>query len=344
MARRGRTGVKYEVDRALKEINHIGKSKKDARSRGNNGYIHSYKQREHDYSNAMEYGKWLRSSRGKGLYQANKTDYKDYIAHKSESCSKGHVINIETSLRHLSHGMNKVSDKHGRNHREWVPKDRVVSSRDRDKPTNRSYTPREVNSIREHLPSSGKTRDSLDMQNAFGMRLDEVSRATTNNFDTKGETTLLVIKDGDKIAKGGRGRTAPCRPEYEQQVREIITRNGGEGSGQFVGAKYETAKSAYRTAAEKADVNYNGSHGFRHSYARAELDRLLEERGIAENGREVIDRMLENKDNGLRKDAGFASEEKELYKEVNQVIDQLHEALGHGKGRIDLVAVYMSNQ
>jgi integrase len=341
MARRGRTGVKYEVDRALKEINHIGKSKRDARDKGDRGNIHSYKQLEHDYSNAMEYGKWLRSSRGKGLYQANKTDYRDYIAHKSETCSKGHVINIETSLRHLSKGMNKVSDKHGRKHREWVPKQREVSSRDREKPTDRSYTPREVERIRERLPSSGKTRDSLDMQNAFGMRLDEVSRATTNNFETRDGRTCLKIKDGDKIAKGGRGRTTPCRPEYEKQVREIIARNGGEGSGQYVGAKYETAKSAYRTAAEKAEVNYNGSHGFRHSYARAELDRRLEESGIAENGREVIDIMLENKDNGIRKDIGFAPEEKELYKEVNSIIDKVHETLGHGKGRIDLVAVYM---
>jgi integrase len=338
MARRGRTGVKYEVDCALKEIIKISEGKKDSRAKGDHGNIHSYKQLNHDYSNAMNYGKWLRSERGKGLYQANKTDYKDYIAHKSETCSKGHVINIETSLRHLSNGMNKVSDKHGRGHREWIPKERIVSGRDREKPVDRSYTPREVERIREHLPSSGSTRDSLDMQNAFGLRLEEVSKAKASNFETRGETTYFVAPEGSHITKGGRARETPCRPEYEEKVRDIVS---GKGSNEYVGAKYETARSAYSTAAEKANVNYNGSHGFRHSYARAELDRRLEERGITENGREVIDRMLENKDNGIRKDTGFALEEKELYKEVNSIIDKVHETLGHGKGRIDLVAVYM---
>ncbi|MDF2858779.1 MAG: integrase, partial [Neobacillus sp.] len=192
MTRRGRTGVKYEVDRALKEINRIGHSKKDARANGDKGYIHSYKQLEHDYSSSMEYGKWLRSERGKGLYQANKTDYKCYIAHKSTTCSKGHIINIETSLRHLSNGMNKVSDRYGKTHREWSPKDRIISAKEREKPTDRSYTPREVQQIKEYLPSGSKAHSNLTLQNAFGMRLDESSRVRTSNLETRGNTTYFV--------------------------------------------------------------------------------------------------------------------------------------------------------
>lgn len=339
MTRRGKTGVKYEVDRALKEINRIGHSKKDARAKGEKGYIHSYKQLEHDYSNSMEYGKWLRSERGKGLYQANKTDYKDYIAHKaSTGVSNGHLINIETSLRHLSHGMNKVSEIHNRAPREWVPKGRIVSAGEREKPTDRSYTPREVQQIKEHLPSGSKAHSNLTLQNAFGLRLDESSRVRGSNFETRGNTTYFVAREGEKVTKGGRPREAPCRPEYEKEVRALLS---GKSSNQFVGAKYNTAKDAYRTAAEKAGVSYSGSHGYRHSYARAQLNDRLNEKGIGKEGRQVIDRMLLNSENGLRKDTGFSNSEKNLYNQVNAIIDKVHADLGHGSGRLDLVAIYM---
>jgi integrase len=343
MARRGRTGVKYQVDRALKEINRIGQSKKDARANGEKGYVHSISQNDHNYSACMEYGKWLRHERNKGLYHANKSDYRDYISHKSETCSKGHLINIETSLRHLSHGMNKVSEKHGREPREWVPSERIVSSNEREKPSDRSYTPREVERIREHLPND-RHRDTLDLQNAFGLRLSEAAGMVAAHVVERDDKLYFsAVSDKDalnnsKICKGGRPRETPCRPEYESRVREIIQDKKPE---EFLGVKYNTAKDAYSTAAEKAEVDFNGSHGFRHSYARAQLEDRLDERGIKEEGYEVIDRMLENYENGVRKDAGFTLEERDLYKEVNEIIDTVHADLGHGKGRLDLVAVYM---
>lgn len=341
MARRGRTGVKYEVDQALKQIQKFGQPKDKGNHKGKTGYIHSHNQNRHDYSNSMEYGKWLRSERGKGLYQANKTDYKDYIAHKAQTVSKGHLINIETSLRHLSHGMNKVSESRGKASREWVPNSRVVSSNEREKPSDRSYTPREVQQIKDHLPSGSKVHNNHIMSNAFGMRLEETSKARVSNFETRGNTTYFVAREGEKITKGGRPRETPCRPEYEKEVRAMLSGSKGKGSNSFVGAKYNTAKDAYRTAATKAGLQYNGSHGFRHSYARSQLQTRLQERGIAKEGRQVIDRMLTNYDNGVRKDSGFKPEEKNLYNEVNAIIDKVHADLGHGKGRLDLVAVYM---
>lgn len=342
MTRRGRTGVKYEVDTALKAINRIGSGKRATRNKGDHGNIHSYTQNEKDYAHCMDYGKWLRSTRNKGLYQTNRGDYRDYIAHKSSTCGKGELTNIETSLRHLSKGMNKVSDERGKARREWIPKTRIISSKEKDKPYDRSYTTSEASRIREQLPTTGKTRDTHDLQNAFGLRLKEASKARASNFETRGDTTYFVAHQGNKITKGGRPRETPCRPEYERQVREIITRNGGRSSSNYVGAKYNTARDAYRTAAAKAGVrNFNGSHGYRHTYARAELERRLAERGLAGKGREVIDRMLANYDNGIRKDTGFAPHEKSLYRVVNRVIDQVHESLGHGPGRLDLVAVYM---
>ncbi|MFD2446698.1 integrase [Bacillus sp. CGMCC 1.16607] len=340
MTRRGKVGVTYEVDQALKKINRIGQGKRDSKAQGDKGNIHSLKQNNHDYKNCNEYGKWLRSERGKGLYQANKTDYKDYIDYKaSTGVSKGHLINIETSLRHLSKGMNKVSESRGKASKEWLPRERVISSNEREKPQDRSYSPREVQSIRDNLPSGSKVHGNFTVQNAFGLRLEESAKARVSNFETRGNTTYFVASVGNKITKGARPRETPCRPEYENQVRALIS---GRSSDSYVGAKYNTARDAYRSAAAKGGVSsYNGSHGYRHSYARAQLNDRLDQKGIGHSGRQVIDRMVANYEAGNRKDTGFTKDEKALYNQVNAVIDSIHADLGHGKGRIDLVAVYM---
>ncbi|WP_339229938.1 hypothetical protein [Aeribacillus sp. FSL K6-2833] len=55
----------------------------------------------------------------------------------------------------------------------------------------------------------------------------------------------------------------------------------------------------------------------------------------------MIERMLHNHSNGLRKDYGVSGDERDLYKTVNGCIDTVHEWLGHGRGRINLCEVYM---
>jgi hypothetical protein len=338
MTRRGLTGAKYEVDQALKQIIRIGESKKQAKAKGEKGYIHSYSQLKQDYSNSMEYAKWLRSDRSKGLYQANTNDYRDYIAHKSATVSNGHLINIETSLRHLSNGMNKISETRGRASREWIPQDRIVTTREREKPVDRSYTSLEIQAIKQNLPTNSKVHNNEILQNAFGMRLSETSKVLGRHFETHGNTTYFIASNNSKLTKGGRGRMTPCDSRYESSVRSMLS---NIGPNQHVAAKYNTAKDAYRTAATKAFVSYNGSHGYRHSYARNQLNDKLSKHGITEKGREVIDRMIANHEAGYNKNHGFLDSEKNLYYQVNGLIDQVHESLGHGRGRIDLVAVYM---
>lgn len=67
----------------------------------------------------------------------------------------------------------------------------------------------------------------------------------------------------------------------------------------------------------------------------------FEKRGIAVEGRQMLQRMLENREKGFRKDHLVKSDERALYKKVNQVMDLVHGYLGHGRGRIDLCEVYM---
>lgn len=71
------------------------------------------------------------------------------------------------------------------------------------------------------------------------------------------------------------------------------------------------------------------------------LTKELKNRGIERERRSMIGRMLENHEKGYRKDHLVTRDERFLYREVNQAIDKIHAHLGHGKGRIDLCAVYM---
>lgn len=334
-----------QVDQALKAINAVGKSKKEFREKGIKA-IHSVNQVKEAYSVSVNFVKWVREEKGvKDIYQLKRAHYREYIAFKAnQGVTNGHLQNIETNLRLLSEGMKKVSEQRGMRVRDWVPKERIVHHSEREQARDRSYTREEVQKIREYLPESSK--DALDLQNAFGLRLREVSNMRVAHIVER-ENKLYFVAVADKntlnaaqgVTKAGRPREAPCRPEYEKRVREIIK---GRTSQEYVAPRYNTLKSAYERAAKRAGIqNYTGSHGFRHSYARAELMAKLEARGIAAEGKEMLERMVANYEQGLRKDAGVSKEERELYKEVNDIVDRVHAALGHGKGRMDLVVVYM---
>lgn len=60
-----------------------------------------------------------------------------------------------------------------------------------------------------------------------------------------------------------------------------------------------------------------------------------------QQGKEMVQRMLHNHSQGLRKDSGVSRQERPLYQSVNECIDTVHEWLGHGRGRMDLCEVYM---
>ena len=67
----------------------------------------------------------------------------------------------------------------------------------------------------------------------------------------------------------------------------------------------------------------------------------LRQKGIEDEGRRMLRRMLENRQAGYRKDHGVTQKERLLYREVVQAVDQVHAYLGHGERRIDLYEVYM---
>jgi integrase len=346
MAKRGKgNALKYQVTVALQKIHYHGVSKKDLRDRGKETGIHSTTQMKHALSYCQNFAKWLKEQGVRDLFQLKRSHYRDYIAYlQGKGVSNGHLINVETNLRLLAKGMAKISADKGMKERDWVPKQRLISTDLREKPKDRSYTPQEVELLKAHM--SDNARIGLELQMAFGLRLREAALTRVAHIEERnGRLFWIAVKDREAlntahgVTKAGRPRITPCRPEYEARIRELIRDKLKHAYVSPV--KYNSLKSAYLRAAEKAGIAYAGSHGFRHTYARESLMAMLKQKGIGEKGKEMIQRMLNNHSNGLRKDYGVSRDERELYKTVNECIDTVHEWLGHGRGRIDLCEVYM---
>lgn len=340
--KRGGNKLKYQVEKALKMINYIGQSKKTFRDLGRETGIHSITQMRHALSVGQNFAQWLRKVKGvKDLFQLKRSHYREYVAHLRDSgVTKGHLINVETNLRLLAKGMDKISEEKGMRKRDWVPKQRMIDPKEREKPVDRSYSDEELQAFREKLSEGAKV--GFDLQCAFGLRLREAANTKVAHIVER-DGRLFWIAVGDKTAintaqgvtKAGRGREAPCRPEYEDRIRELIQ---GKRADEYVcPVRYNTLKSAYFR------VGLKGSHTMRHTYAREMLWRELQSRGIDERqGKEMLRRIQKNREAGRRKDYGVTRQERPLYQQVVQAIDTVHSYLGHGQGRIDLFEVYMA--
>lgn len=340
LTRRGGNRLKYQVEQAIKEINFIGKSKRGMREEGTSG-IHSVKQVKHALSVSQNFAKWAKQTHSvSDLYKLKRSHYREYIEYmKASGTSNGHLINIETNLRILNKGMVAISSAKGQKGRDWVPKERLVEVSAGEKPTNRALDRDEVSRIRESV--SDNVRPAVDLGMAFGLRLREVAKTTAAHIVEKdGMLYWKAVADREApntsvgVTKAGRPRETPIKPEYEYVVREMV--QGKAPIEKLCGVAYNTLKSAYTR------YEVGGSHAFRHTYARDMVVQEFEKRGIVTKGREMLQKMLENREKGFRKDHLVTREERALYKQVNEVIDSVHGYLGHGHGRIDLCEVYMS--
>jgi integrase len=214
----------------------------------------------------------------------------------------------------------------------------LVSVSERAKPVDRSYSAKEVERYREKM--SENVQVAVDLEQAFGLRLREVAKTRVAHIvEEDGKLFWEAVKERELnsahgVTKAGRARKTPCRPEFESRIRSLIS--GKEAQDFLCLVRYNTLKSAYYRAGVE-----HGSHGFRHTYAREMLMREFKNRGIYEQGRSMLQRILENRDAGYRKDHLVRKDERELYKQVCASIDRVHGWLGHGRGRIDLCEVYM---
>lgn len=337
--KRGGNRLKYQVEQCINKINMIGISKKSLRDANIETGIHSISQVKHVLSVSQNFADWAREKGLKDLFQLKRSHYREYLDYKkAEGVSNGHLINIETNLRLLQKGMNRISEEKGFPQRNWIPKTRLIDTNSREKPQNRSHTEKEIEGYLNKL--STNVRVGADLQAAFGLRLREAANTKVAHIQEKdgrlfwvASTDKEVLNTAQGVTKAGRGREALCRPEYEQRVRELLQ---GKEEGQYVvPVRYNTLKSGYNRAGVK------GSHVFRHTYAREMLRSELQSLGIEQEGRRMLQRMLENRDVGYRKDHLVTQEERFLYGKVSRAMDTIQEYLGHGDGRMDLAEVYL---
>lgn len=115
MARvRGGNKLKYQVEKALKKINYIGVSKKALRDSKVPTGIHSATQIKHALSVSQNFAEWAKEQGIKDLFQLKRSHYRDYMTYmQSKEVSNGHLVNIETNLRLLAKGMDKISEEKG---------------------------------------------------------------------------------------------------------------------------------------------------------------------------------------------------------------------------------------
>lgn len=341
MKKRGGNKLVYQVTQALKKIEYAGVSKKAMRDRGMQTGIHSHTQMRHALSACINFIKWAREEKGlSDLFHLKRSHYRDYIEHmKSSGVSIGHVINIETNLRLLAKGMDVISKEKGMKPRDWVPKIRMIDTGSREKPVDRSYSDEDVQKIRELL--SPNAQIVADLQLAFGLRLREVAKSRVAHVrEINGKLYWVAINDRDAIntsvgvTKAGRPREVPCHPAYEARVREIIA--GKKETDYLCPLRYNSIKAEYWRK------GLGGSHSLRHTYARNMLRLELRARGIEHEGRRMIERMLQNRAAGHRRDYGITKDERPIYEKVIEAMDMVHGYLGHGSGRIDLAEVYLS--
>lgn len=330
-----------EVKVAITAVNKVGKSKRDARLQGKKE-IHSIKQVKETLSAAQNFAKWVREEYNvKSIYTLTEVHYRSYIEDKKDKGrSPGHVQNIETALRHLQEGMNLRSEQLGLDPVPFLPEKRLVTWAELKKPADRSYTPEEVEAIISHV--SAGVKDAVLLCYYMGLRVREAANVQVRHFKTASHSIQLDIEDGRGITKGGRFRRTPVPSYVEKEVRRMMAGKGPKD--RLVSVKEATIRKGVHEACKKADIvqDGRGTHGFRHSYCRRRLRDLLREKGIREEGKAMMERIMANRDIGRDADYGILSLPDQLiYGQLKEVIDQVHSEIGHGKDRWDLGERYL---
>jgi len=339
LAKRGGNRLVYQTEKALKEIQQFDRSKREARAISEKR-IHSVATMEKALSVSQNFVKWAREQGVKDLYELKKAHYKAYIEHKrSERVSAGHLINIETNLRLLNEGMKRLSAGRGFTEREWIPNQRIVKVGEREKPVNRSLTGDPLQQAKERLSENGK--EAALLQEAFGLRVRELAHSTTHYIQER-DGKLYWVADSAKgalnasqgVTKAGRSRIAVCNPLKVSEVRQMLQKRS---PGDYLTKiKYNSIRSAYKRA------GVEGTHTFRHNYAREMMRQGLKSRGFdVEQARKILKVYREIKDSGNNSRKMQELKQHKGFKELKICMDEVHGYLGHGTDRMDLAHVYL---
>lgn len=344
MSRKKRSSMIYQISQALTEINRIGYSKKEARKENKSG-IHSIKQIKETLSSAQNFGKWVRVNFGVlSLYDLDEGHYRAYLQHLTElERSAGHRQNVETALRHLEKGMFARSKRLGYKPVRFVTQARITDWRELKQAEDRSYTQEEFEIIMGHL--SANVRDAILLQRYMGLRVREACHVLVRHFELKENGSYqLMIPTGEAngITKGGRYRKTPVPADFIPDLKRIISDKAD--SERLIQIEPSTVRKGINRACKEAGIKQDGrgTHGFRHLYCRDRLSHLLKSKDIEIAGKKLLERIMSNRDLGRKADYSIlSSEDKETYKKLKEVVDTVHEEIGHGEDRWDLAERYL---
>lgn len=338
--RRGSSKVSLvrQIENAVKEIICVGQSKYAAKKEGRHTEgLYSFKHIQNTMSVSIDFARFCREQFGvTRIIYFKEEHYHAYLQHKEqEGVSNGHLMNIETGLRKLQIAMHKQAEKLQKEPVSFCSEKRVYNyQKNKKAPENRSMSLRDANRLIESVPS-------IHVQNAFylqlhlGVRAREVIHLTPEHFDLK--NGVLKIEKGTGITKGGRKREIQIPEHVRDKIDQMI--GDRELHEKIIPVKDNTLRAALLKAGKTTGIFTNGTHMFRHTFARERFKELLGE--SYERGQEVLIYMLKKHEQGKRVDYGIDQEYKDTYKQVQDAMDIVHKELGHGKGRFDLAQVYL---
>lgn len=313
-----------QVNMCIREIDMIGKSKRKARKQGIKG-IHSYKTKKEVLKISKQFANWARSERGiKNLHDLTEQDYKDFLVSKSHT-TLDYRRGIETHLRLLQEGLNKRSERFGKEKVQFVAEKRLIAPRNRlEGVSDRSMSLRDINAIKANV--SLNVRNSIELMHNLGLRVEGSVSVRVSDVDFKKDTVFIGYE------KGGRPRYVPIPKGFEKTLAGMI--EGKEPNERIVNITSGTVQNGVNKACEKLQIECTGTHAFRHTYARNRVDELMtkEEKDLFQK---CISRYVENKN------FDYGVKNRQLYNSMKSKMDQIHRELGHGKNRFDLAVRYM---
>lgn len=342
VARRGRTSIVREVKESIQVIDKIGQSKREARQNGTSG-IHSVKQKENTMSDCQNFVKWCRSEHGvKSIADLNQSHYEAYMAYMDEKgLSKGHMRNVETSLRLLERGFQERSERFEGDLKvssSFCPGKRLVQLKSAENVCNRSYSEKEMSEIRANC--SKEVAAAIDLMQNVGLRVREAVNIRAEHFVRRADGSWkLYIEKGRGITKGGRYREVPVPENFKTRLESLLANK--QPNERLVNVVSSTVRDGINVACKKAGIVQaeRGAHGFRHFYARKRFDQLA-----SKEQKQMMNRILENRSVGRQAHYGILSAmDKQLFVETKAIMDKVHGELGHGANRWELAIRYLKD-
>lgn len=335
---RNRSSLKNQVVQALRTIDKIGTSKRQARKDGDKTGIHGTTYKDDVQGSSIRFVQYAKENYGiKNIFQLRPEHHKGYMAHlASKGLSKGYMVNVESHLQKFQTGMAKMSEKLGKQPVTFF-EGRTVSPGEKEAPRDRSYTKPEIAAMMKHMSKGVATASRMGLN--LGLRNREVCNLRVEHVQQRDDGRLEIrIEKGTGVTKGGRFRNVPVPKRYENELRGLIA--GKQPGDRIIPITEKTMRNGVSIACKKAGIPSQGTHGFRHTYARERVQELIQER-IPDREAEAhwgMQRLIENYRSDQRMDSGI---ERDLYDDIKGIVDTVHSELGHGEGRWDLFAVYM---